>query len=163
MALNLTSPTSTQLCYVLAFVHVGEYAQAVRALVPNTLVAPSTDTIAALCHFHPSAKVDLLLFVYNFHPKMNIVLDKEAFISALTRSPRLSSGDPLCMVYELLHDCFVLDDSISGFDILFELCGHIFCGHVPPLVSRLLVASQLLALEKQVGGICRIAIGEVIY
>jgi hypothetical protein len=48
---------------------------------------------------------------------MNLVLDKTTFIYALTCSPHLSFSDPLSMVYELLQDYFVFDDSISGFDI----------------------------------------------
>jgi hypothetical protein len=35
---------------------------------------------------------------------------------------------------------FFLDDSTSGFDLFFEVCGHIAQGHVPPLVSHLLYA-----------------------
>ncbi len=67
------------------------------------------------------------------------------------------------MVYELLQDYFVLDDSASGFDLFFEICKHIAHGHVLPSISRLFVASQLLALEKQAKGIRPITIGEVIY
>jgi hypothetical protein len=80
-------------------------------------------------------------------------LDRETFISTLTRSPHLSSDDPLGMVYELLWDCFVPNDYVNGFDFFFEICGHIIRGHVPPSLSHLLVASQLLALEKQTRGI----------
>jgi hypothetical protein len=41
--------------------------------------------------------------------------------------------------------------------------GHITHGHVLPSISFLLVALQLMALEKQAGGVKPIAIGEVIY
>jgi len=41
--------------------------------------------------------------------------------------------------------------------------GHIAHGHVPPSISSLLVALQLMALEKQAGGVKPIVIGEVIY
>jgi hypothetical protein len=40
---------------------------------------------------------------------------------------------------------------------------HIAHGHVPPSISSLLVALQLMALEKQARGVKPIAIGEVIY
>jgi hypothetical protein len=40
---------------------------------------------------------------------------------------------------------------------------HIAHGHVPPSISSLLVALQLMDLEKQAGGVKPIAIGEVIY
>jgi len=88
------------------------------ALAPSIFVAPSVETIAALCHFHPLVEVNLFPFVNNFHLKMNLVLDKTTFIYVLTCSPRLSFNDLLSMVYELLQDYFVFDDSISGFDIL---------------------------------------------
>ncbi len=67
------------------------------------------------------------------------------------------------MVYELLQNCFVFNDSINGFDLFFEICKHIVCGHVHPSVSRLLVAFQVLVLEKQVRGVRPIAVEEVIY
>jgi len=41
--------------------------------------------------------------------------------------------------------------------------GHIVHGHVPPSISSLFVALQLMALEKQARGVKPIAIGEVIY
>jgi hypothetical protein len=46
---------------------------------------------------------------------MDLILDREAFISTLTRFPHLSSSDPSSMVYQLLWDCFVLDDFANGF------------------------------------------------
>jgi hypothetical protein len=52
------------------------------------------------------------------------------------------------MVYEFLRDCFVLNDYANGFDILLKICEHITHAHVLPLVSCLLVTSQLLALEE---------------
>jgi len=79
-------------------------------------MAPSAKTITTLRHFHPLAEVDLPPFVNNFHPKMDLVLDRKAFIYALTHSPCLSSSGPLGMVYELLRHCFVPDDFTSGFD-----------------------------------------------
>jgi hypothetical protein len=120
----------------------------VHVLAPNTFATPSTKTILAFCHFHPLAEVDLAFFVNDFHLEMDHVLDKEAFIYVLPRFPCLSFDGPLRMVYELLRDCFVLDNFVSGFDFFFETCGHITHGHVSPLLSHLLVASRLLALEK---------------
>jgi hypothetical protein len=71
---------------------------------------------------------------------MDLVLDKKTFISILTCFPHLSSSNPSGMVYELLQDCFVPDDSTSGFDLFFEICKHIARGHVFPSISHLLVA-----------------------
>jgi hypothetical protein len=50
---------------------------------------------------------------------------------------------------------------MSGFDLFFEICGHIARGHVPPSISHLLSTSPLLTLEKQYGSICPIVISEV--
>jgi hypothetical protein len=37
--------------------------------------------------------------------------------------------------------------------LIFDICNHITCDHVSPLVSSLFVASQSLVLERQVGGV----------
>jgi hypothetical protein len=67
------------------------------------------------------------------------------------------------MVYDLLRNCFVLEDFANGFDYFFEICGHIDHGHVPPSILHLLVASQLLILEKQTHNIRPIMIRNVTY
>jgi len=90
------------------------------ALTPNILATPLVNTIVAFRHLHRLAKVDLPLFVDNFHPKIDLVLDTDAFISALTCSPCLSSSGPSIMVYEFLQDCFIHDDSTSGFDFFLR-------------------------------------------
>jgi hypothetical protein len=134
-----------------------------RALALNTPMAPSVKTLATFRHLHPLAEVNFTPFVDDFHPNTNLVLDRKAFISTLTHSSRLSFGSSLGMVYELLLDCFVHHDFAFGFDFFLEICGNIVCGHVLPLVSCLLVALRLLALEKQAKGVQPITIREVIY
>ncbi|KAL2649955.1 hypothetical protein R1flu_018083 [Riccia fluitans] len=67
------------------------------------------------------------------------------------------------MVFELLRDCFTLEDPASGFDLLFDLCTHIAQGRVSPSMAYLLGASRLLALEKPSGDVRPIAVGEVLY
>jgi hypothetical protein len=119
MTLDIIPLPLARLCCAWAFVHVGEYVQAMCALAPKTLATPLAKTIVALRHLHPLAKVDLPPFVDDFHPNTNLVLDREAFIYALTCSPHLSSNGPLGMVYELLQDCFVPDDFTSGFVFFF--------------------------------------------
>jgi hypothetical protein len=120
MAPNLISPPSAQLCCTWTLVHVEEYARIVHALAPNIHATPSFETIVALRHLHPLAKVDLPPFVHNFHPKTDLVLDRKAFIYTLTHSPPLSFGCPSSMVYELLENCFVFSDSVSGFDFFLR-------------------------------------------
>ncbi|KAL2644378.1 hypothetical protein R1flu_011965 [Riccia fluitans] len=82
---------------------------------------------------------------------------------ALARSPRLSSGGPLGMVFELFRDCFTPEDPTSGFNLLFELCTHIAQGRVSSSMAYLLGASCLLALEKPSSGVRPIVVGEVLY
>jgi len=163
MARDLNPPPSTQWCYARAFVHLGGYARAVRTLAPSFPTVPLTKTIVALHHLHPLAKVDLPHFVNNFHPEIDLVLDKEAFIYVLTHFLCFSSGGFLGMVYELLWNYFVPNDFASNFDLLKKICRHIVHGHVLPSISHMFVTSQLLVLEKQIGGVQPIAIGEVIY
>jgi hypothetical protein len=67
------------------------------------------------------------------------------------------------MVYEFLRDYFVFDNYVNDFDLFLKICRHIAHDHVLPLLSCMLVASQLLALEKQTKSIQAIAIREVIY
>ncbi len=142
MALDPTPPPLTRLHYTWALIHVGEYACTMCVLAPTTRVAPLVKTIASFHHLHPLVEVDLPLFVDDFHSEMDLVLDKEAFIFSLTHLPCLSFDDLSSMVYEILQDYFVFDDSANcGFDILFEICGHIICGHVLSIISHLLVAS----------------------
>jgi len=72
---------------------------------------------------------------------MKVILNQEAFYFCFGSFTTFFSSGPLGMVYEFLRDCFVPYDVTSGFDLFFEVCGHIVQGHVPPSVSHLLSAS----------------------
>jgi hypothetical protein len=146
--LDLTPLPWAQLCRAWAFVHVGEYVRIVRTLVSSKLATPSYEITRVLHLFHSFAKVDFPPFVDDFHLETEVTLDWEAFVFALVQLPHLFFDGPLGMVYELLWDCFFLNDSVSGLDLFFEVCGHIVWGHVPPSVSCLFFASQFLTLEK---------------
>jgi hypothetical protein len=161
--LDPTPTPSRRLRYTWAFTHVWEYVRVVRVLVLNTLAAPFDETTWVLCLFHPLVKVDFPYFVDDFHHDTKVTLDGEAFVSVLARSPHLSSGGLSGMVYEYLWNYFVLDDFASGFNLFFEVCGHIVWGHVPLSISHLLFAFWFLTLEKQFGGICPITISGVTY
>jgi len=54
-----------------------------------------------LCLLHSLVEVDIPTFINDFHPKMEVTLDQEAFIFALACSPFFFNGI-LGMVYELL-------------------------------------------------------------
>jgi len=80
---------------------------------------------------------------------MDLVLDREAFIYVL-------------IVHHVFHLviiwvwCKSFCEIVLFFMILIvalifkKICGHITHDHVPPSKSHLLVASRLLALEKQI-------------
>jgi len=63
MVLDNFPPPLAQLCHTWALAHVGEYAQTMHALVPNTLMVPLDETKVALYFFYPLAKVNVPLFV----------------------------------------------------------------------------------------------------
>jgi len=96
--------------------------------------------MGVLCLLHPLVEVDLPPFVDDFYLETEVILDHDAFVFALVHSSRLSSSGLSDMVYELLRNCFVLDDFASGFDLFLKVCGHIVRSHVPPLVLILLSA-----------------------
>ncbi len=84
---------------------------------------------------------------------MDFVLDKETFIYVLTCFPHLSFGSLEVWCLSFCKIVLYLMTLLVALIIFFEICEHIVCGHIPPLISCLLVASQLLVLEKQVGGV----------
>jgi hypothetical protein len=65
------------------------------------------------------------------------------------------------MVYEHLLGCFILKDPSLGFSELFQVVVAIAHGDILRLVALVLGVSKLLAMAKDTGGLCPIAIGEV--
>jgi hypothetical protein len=72
--------------------------------------------------------------------------------------PHLLTSNPSRMVFECLRDCFQLEDSISGFPQLFQLCFHITQGHIPPQIAHVLKATRLLTMTKPSSEVCPIAV-----
>jgi hypothetical protein len=124
---NPTPFPSIQLHHTHAFVHVREYVWIVCALFSSILVTPSDKTTVFLNFLHQHIEVDLPLFINDFHPEMEVILNRKAFIYVLAYSPCLFSGGLLPMVYEFWQDCFVPNDFASGFNFFFKVCGHIAC------------------------------------
>jgi hypothetical protein len=98
----------------------------------------------------------------DFHVETKVILDQKAFFCFGSFTMSFFDG-LLGMVYELLQYCFAPDDFMSGFNLFFEVCGHIVQGHVPPSISRSFSTFQLLVLEKQSRNIHPITISEVTY
>jgi hypothetical protein len=77
--------------------------------------------------------------------------------------PHLSANGHSMMVFEHLWDCFHVEDSISGFPQLFQLCFHITQGHIPPQIACVIGEVHFLAMTKVSGGVCPIVMGETLY
>jgi hypothetical protein len=97
----------------------------VRALALSTPIAPSNKANKVICLLHLLAEVDLPPFVDDFHLETKFISNQKTFISVLVCSPHFSSSGPSSMVYELFQNYFVPNDSTNGFDLYFEVCGHI--------------------------------------
>jgi hypothetical protein len=129
-------PTSIiMICCTKTLVHVGEYTWTRNAIVLSTLITPSNETTWILHLLHLFVEVDIPPFIDDFHLETKVIFYWEAFISAFVRSPCLSFGGPLDMVYELLWDYFIQHNFANGFDFFVKVCGHIAWGHIPPLIS----------------------------
>jgi hypothetical protein len=59
--------------------------------------------------------------------------------------------------------CFVSYDFANCFDIFFDVCQHIACGHGSPIYIMWHMTSWLLILEKQTNEIQPITIEEMTY
>ncbi len=69
-----TPPPLARLCPARAFAHVEEYIRVICALVRNTPVTPSNETMGILCFLHPLVEIDLPPFMDDFHPEMKVIL-----------------------------------------------------------------------------------------
>ncbi len=72
---NPTPLPSARLRCAWAFVHVKEYARVVCALDLNTPTTPFNETTRIFHLLHPLIEVDLPLFVDDFHPKTEVILN----------------------------------------------------------------------------------------
>ncbi len=66
LVVDPTPALSVHLHCAQAFVHIGEYIQAICALVLSTYVAPFYETRGVLRVFHPLVEVDFLFFCQLF-------------------------------------------------------------------------------------------------
>jgi hypothetical protein len=67
------------------------------------------------------------------------------------------------MVYEHLSRCFIPKDPSSGFSKLFQVVIVVTHGHIPKLVALMLGVIRLLAMLKDINGLCLIIIGDVFF
>jgi hypothetical protein len=85
------------------------------------------------------------------------------FAQVLAIGPHLFLVELSKMVYEHLSRCFIPEDPYSRFLKLFQIVAVIAAGHILRLVALVLGVNKLLAMEKDIGGLCPIAIGEVFF
>ncbi len=112
-------------------------------------------------HLPPSNLVPPPSFYYQ--PKHIFVLDRILFTQALAIAPHLFSSGFSGMVFEHLSGCFILENPFSWFSKLFQVVAIVVCGDIPRLVASMLGVSKLLAMAKNIGGLCPIAIGKVFF
>jgi len=67
------------------------------------------------------------------------------------------------MVYEHLSGCFILENSFSRFSELFQVVVIVACGDILKSMALVLGVNRLLAMAKDIGGFCFIAIGEAFF
>jgi hypothetical protein len=67
------------------------------------------------------------------------------------------------MVYEHLSRCFTPKDPSLGFSKLFQVVVTIVRRDIPRSMALVLRANKLLAMAKDIGGLCPIAMGEVFF
>ena len=66
-------------------------------------------------------------------------------------------------VFEHFRDVPDPVDPASGFDLLFHLASRVAQGDIPSSVARMLGTSRLVALQKPLGGVRPLAVGEAFY
>lgn len=132
----------------MVFVSASSWVRWVSTPGPGSLWSPSPPPPhhAALRFLHPPALAEVPGFVGSFLPKPRFALSQEVFTSVFLHLPRLSAGGLSGMQIEHLHDCFLSDDSASGYFFRFALGPH------SSVVARLLGSYQLLAMAKELTG-----------
>ena len=91
------------------------------------------------------------------------ILDRECFVRALHTSASHSFARVFGGVFEHFRDVLDPANPASGFDLLFHLVSRVAQGDIPTYVARMLGTSQLLALQKPLGGVRPLAVGEGFY
>jgi hypothetical protein len=110
-------------------------------------------------HLTPSNHVPPLIFEYQL--KHTFFLDRILFAQTLIVVPHLFSNGISKLIYEHLLGCFIPKDPSSGFLKIFQAIVTVAYGDIHRSKALVLGTSELLAMAKDTGGLCFIAIGEV--
>jgi hypothetical protein len=111
----------------------------------------------------PPLSNHVLPLIFYYHPEQTFVLNMILFAQTLTITPHLSLGGISEMVYEHLLGCFIPKDPSSRFLELFQAAIIVACGNIFRLMALVLKADKLLAMVKDIKGLCPIVIGEVFF
>jgi hypothetical protein len=90
-------------------------------------------------------------------------MDMILFTQALIDAPHLSLGGLFRMVYEHLSKCFIPKDPSLRFSKLFQVIVVVVCGDIHRSMALVLGVNILLAMAKDIGGLCPIIIGEMFF
>jgi hypothetical protein len=123
----------------------------------------SFDTTLAFTTLHPETNGYFPLFLEDYELNKNLELSFDYFKLLFQRMPHLLTSGHFGMAFEHLWDCFHLEDLVSGFPQLFQLCFHITQGHIPPKIAHFFGVAHLLAMTKPSSGVCPIIMGETLY
>jgi hypothetical protein len=99
----------------------------------------------------------------DFEFNQNLKFSSNSFKLAFNYFPNLLTIGPFNMVFEHLHDCFHLEDFVSGVLQLFQFCFHIAQGHIHQHIAHVLKIAHLLAMAKSFGGVYPIVLKETSY
>ena len=91
------------------------------------------------------------------------ILDRECFVRALRTTASHSSASVFGGVFEHYRDVLDPADPASGFDLLFHLASRVAQGGILTSLARMLGTSRLVALQKLLGGVRPLAVGEGFY
>ncbi len=129
--------------------------------VYNTI--PLKNIVATLSQLHPLPSNHVPPFIFDFQPNHTFVLDRTLFAQTLATIPYLSSTGLYGMVYEHHSSCFILEDTSLKFSKLFQTIIILTCGDIFRLVAIMLGANKLLAMAKDIEGLCLIVVNEVFF
>jgi hypothetical protein len=97
---------------------------------------------------HPLVEVDIPPFVNDSHLETDVTLiGRHLSLFWLVQHVFFPMAFQICYM-NFYTKRIVPNDYANGFDLFFEVCGHIVQGHVPPLVLLLFFTCQFLTLEK---------------
>jgi hypothetical protein len=107
---------------------------------------------------HPFLLNLVLPLIFDYQPKHTFVLDKNLFAQTLATIPYLFSGGLCGMVYEHISKCFIPEDPSSGFSHVVAIVVRM---DIFRLMAIMLRVNKLLAMAKDISGLCPIVISEV--